>query len=390
MNIVISGIGYVGLSLATLLSRRHTVTAIDISEERVNLINTKISPIKDKEIEYFLTNEKLALHATTDDAAYKGADIVIVAVPTNYDEETNFFDTSIVESVVDRVRRVNDRALIVIKSTVPVFFTQRLMQKYNTNRIIFSPEFLRESKALYDNLYPNRIIVGSDQSIREESQEFAEILRDCAISNDVPILLTSPAEAEAIKLFANTFLALRISFFNELDTYAQSFGLDSKNIITGVCLDSRIGMHYNNPSFGYGGYCLPKDTKQLRANYADIPQKLMTAVVESNDSRKRFIADYIAQKHPKTVGIFRLIMKNESDNFRASSIQDVMSILKSMGIDIVIYEPTLQNNEFEGYRVDNQLDSFASQSDIILANRYDEQLDSYKDKVFTRDIFGKN
>ena len=390
-NIAIAGIGYVGLSLAVLLSRYNNVTIIDIVPEKVDLVNKRQSPIKDKEIEYFFKNEELNLIATTDEAAYATADIVIIAVPTNYDDEHNYFDTSAVEHVIESVMSANKDALIAIKSTIPVKYTNTLIKKYEKENIIFSPEFLRESKALYDNLHPSRIIVGASKSQYDNAKMFAELLQEGAEEENVPVLIMEPTEAEAVKLFANTYLATRIAYFNELDTYAQICGLDSKKIIEGVCLDPRIGMYYNNPSFGYGGYCLPKDTKQLRANFEGMPQNMISAVVEANETRKQFITEQILKRKPETVGVYRLIMKSNSDNFRASSIQGIIKRLKKSGISVIIYEPTLTDNDiFDECRIENDLTKFKSASDIILANRYDDCLEDTMHKLYTRDLFHDN
>lgn len=390
-NIAIAGIGYVGLSLAVLLSRYNNVTIIDIVPEKVDLVNKRQSPIKDKEIEYFFKNEELNLIATTDEAAYATADIVIIAVPTNYDDEYNYFDTSAVEHVIESVMSANKDALIAIKSTIPVKYTNTLIKKYEKENIIFSPEFLRESKALYDNLHPSRIIVGAPKSQYDNAKMFAWLLKEGAEEENVPVLIMEPTEAEAVKLFANTYLATRIAYFNELDTYAQICGLDSRKIIEGVCLDPRIGMYYNNPSFGYGGYCLPKDTKQLRANFEGMPQNMISAVVEANETRKQFITEQILKRKPETVGVYRLIMKSNSDNFRASSIQGIIKRLKKSGISVIIYEPTLTDNDiFDECRIENDLTKFKSASDIILANRYDDCLEDTMHKLYTRDLFHDN
>ena len=391
MKIAVAGTGYVGLSLAVLLAQHHSVTAVDILPEKVDLINRRISPIQDAEIERFLAEKQLDLTATLDAAAaYGDAEFVIIAAPTNYDSEKNFFDTSAVETVIDTVLQVNPQAFMVIKSTIPVGFTQYIREKTGSRRIMFSPEFLRESKALYDNLHPSRIIVGTDpadETLLQAAHTFAQLLIEGAQEEQVETLFMGFTEAEAVKLFANTYLALRVSFFNELDTYAAIKGLDARAIIDGVCLDPRIGSHYNNPSFGYGGYCLPKDTKQLLANYADVPQDLIQAVVESNRTRKDFIAAQVLARRPKTVGIYRLTMKTNSDNFRQSSIQGVMKRIRAEGVDIIIYEPTLHEERFFGNQVVRDLEQFKNACDVIIANRFSQELADVADKVYTRDLF---
>ena len=388
MKIAVAGTGYVGLSLATLLSQNNEVIALDVIPEKVEKINNRISPIKDKEIEEFFKTKELNLKATLDyKDAFEGAKFIIISTPTNYDDEKNHFDTSSVEDIIQKVISMNINTTMVVKSTIPVGFIKAMKQKYNIDNIMFSPEFLREGKALYDNLYPSRIIVGEKS---ERAQEFANLLKNASLKDNVEVKFMDSTEAEAVKLFANTYLALRVAYFNELDTYAEIKGLNTKDIIEGVCLDPRIGSHYNNPSFGYGGYCLPKDTKQLLANYDNVPQNLIRAIVRSNRTRKKHITEMIMRKNPETVGVYRLTMKSGSDNFRASAIQEIIDRLKLEGVDVIIYEPTLKTEQFNNCKVINNFEEFSKKSDVILANRLEEELKVVKNKVYTRDLYSRD
>lgn len=388
MKIAVAGTGYVGLSIATLLSQENEVVALDVVEEKVNLINSKKSPIRDEYIEKYFAEKNLNLRATLDyKEAFKNAKFIIISTPTNYDDVLNHFDTSSVEDIIQKVISLNIDTTMVVKSTIPVGFIENMKKKYDTDNIMFSPEFLREGKALYDNLYPSRIIVGEKS---ERATEFASLLKNAALKDNIEVKYMNSTEAEAVKLFANTYLALRVAYFNELDTYAELKGLNTQDIIDGVCLDPRIGTHYNNPSFGYGGYCLPKDTKQLLANFSNVPQNLIRAIVRSNDTRKKHIAEMIMQRNPKCVGIYRLTMKKDSDNFRASAIQGIIEILKNKGVEVIIYEPTLKEEKFNACKVENDFQKFSKSSDVIIVNRYESVLNPVKDKVYTRDLFSRD
>ena len=388
MKIAVAGTGYVGLSLATLLSQKNEVIALDVIPEKVEMINNRISPIKDEYIEKYFEEKELNLKATLDyKEAFKDAKFIIISTPTNYDDTKNYFDTSSVEDIIQKVKSMGIDTTMVVKSTIPVGFIKSMKEKYEIDNILFSPEFLREGKALYDNLYPSRIIVGEKS---ERAKEFADLLKECSLKENVDVKFMNSTEAEAVKLFANTYLALRVAYFNELDTYAELKGLNTKDIIDGVCLDPRIGTHYNNPSFGYGGYCLPKDTKQLKANYADVPENLISAIVQSNTTRKDHIADEIINKNPKIVGIYRLTMKSDSDNFRSSAIQGIMKRIKAKGIEVVVYEPTLKEEEFFNSKIINNVEEFKKISDVIVANRINIELENVKDKVYTRDLFSRD
>lgn len=394
MNIVVAGTGYVGLSNAVLLAQHHDVTCVDIIPEKVDLVNQKISPIADEYIETYLQEKKLSLTATLDgETAYKKADLIIIAAPTNYNDETNHFDTSAVESILDLIEKGEYKGVVIIKSTIPIGYTNRMAMKYPSLSILFAPEFLREGKALYDNLYPSRIIVGipkGKEELKEKAELFAHLQQEGALKENIPVLIMGSDEAESVKLFSNTFLAIRVAYFNEIDTYAEEKGLDTKAIISGMGFDPRIGDFYNNPSFGYGGYCLPKDTKQLLANYKDVPQDMIQAVISANKTRKEYIADHIASKNPKKVGVYRLTMKSGSDNFRSSAIQDIIALLKEKGIDLLIFEPTLRADTFDGVPVTKDLETFLQESEVILANRIDKALEKAKEKVYTRDLFSRD
>lgn len=394
MNIVVAGTGYVGLSNAVLLAQHHDVTCVDIIPEKVDLVNRKISPIADEYIEKYLEEKELSLKATLDgEMAYRKADLIIIAAPTNYNDETNHFDTSAVESILDLIEKVEYKGAVIIKSTIPIGYTNRMGKKYPNLSILFAPEFLREGKALYDNLYPSRIIVGipkGKEELKEKAELFAHLQQEGALKENIPVLIMGSDEAESVKLFSNTFLAIRVAYFNEIDTYAEEKGLDTKAIISGMGFDPRIGDFYNNPSFGYGGYCLPKDTKQLLANYKDVPQDMIQAVISANKTRKEYIADHIASKKPKKVGVYRLTMKSGSDNFRSSAIQDIIALLKEKGIDLLIFEPTLRADTFDGVPVTKDLETFLQESEVILANRIDKALEKAKEKVYTRDLFSRD